>query len=212
MVSHGGRFLLQHSTALRQTLERKPIVSQRERWIVYPLLFFSFALAIRDQWPPSKPRPDFNVVTCRQLIVKDADGGVAVDIHAQPLGDAAGSGVVTVYSPSQQVGTAKLPAVHVGVKQHGNTGQVYGLVETFGPLGTPATQLTSDLAGGSIRTYDPIGRGVFIGPVRRRVPPQTTPDESEEDPRKAKVRPPVPEVEDAEAATTTALLRTSSLP
>ena len=185
-------------------------MSQRERWIVYPLLFFSFALAIRDQWPPSKPRPDFNVVTCRQLIVKDADGGVAVDIHAQPLGDAAGSGVVTVYSPSQQVGSAKLPAVHVGVKQHGNTGQVYGLVETFGPLGTPATQLTSDLAGGSIRTYDPIGRGVFIGPVRRRVP-QATPSQREEEPRKVTPRPPVPEGEGDNEETTTAMLRTSPL-
>ena len=175
-------------------------MSPRERWIVYPLLFFSFGLAIRDQVPEWRPRPDFNVVTCKHLIVQDAQGGPAVDIHAQPGGANAGAGIITVYTGLPKEGTAKAAAVRLSVAGSQRDGSDrYGAVQTLGPLGSSAIQLTGDRNGGTIHTYDSNGKP---RPTLRLVPPRQNPPEEtnhEDDPRKATVRPPSPEIEEEDS-------------
>jgi len=165
-------------------------VSQRERWIIYPLLFFSFALAIRDQWPVAGKSEQFNVLNCRHLVVRDSAGQPAVDIHAKH-GRNAGSGVITVYGPSPPVGTAKAAAVRLYVAgESASEAGNYGVVETYGPLGARATQLVGDNSGGTLHLFDPRGKPRPVLRLIRSAQPDEGPQE--DDPRKAKPRPPVP--------------------
>ena len=162
-----------------------------------------------------KPRPDFNVVTCRHLIVKDASGGPAVDIHAQNRGPHAGSGVITVFAGSPQVGTAKTAAVRLSVKgkQNGPVPQC-GVVETFGPLGSPATQLVSDPGGGAFQLYDPNGKPKQLT-LRLRQQPNDTAEaaSTDDDPRQAPPSPPVvPEADHDEKDETEEAVETAASP
>ncbi len=47
------------------------MMSDRERWIVYPLLVLSLALGIKGRWDAWRGESEFNVVTCRTLLVKN---------------------------------------------------------------------------------------------------------------------------------------------
>ena len=176
-------------------------MSPRERWIVYPLLFFSFGLAIRDQVPDWQSPPEFNIVRCRHLIVEDELGGPAVDIHSVKRGSNAGSGVITVYADSPKVGTSKAPAVRLSVtRKRLGVAEKYGAVETFGPMGSPATQLIGVQQGGTVRTFDPTGKPRLPVEASRIVisgaAPEKVIEPDENDPRQATPRPPVPPSED----------------
>lgn len=46
-------------------------MSDRERWIVYPLLFLSLGVSLHDKWLPSK-----EVKTHRMILVNDDERGV----------------------------------------------------------------------------------------------------------------------------------------
>ena len=166
-------------------------MSQRERWIVYPLLFFSFLLANKDHWPSMETKSNFNVVRCKQLIIEDSQNQPAIDLRAQRAGSSEGSGVVVVYGGTPAVGTAKPAAVRLYVSNQSGATQGMGTVETYGPLGSRATQLVSDSSGGTFIMYTPDGR---------RKPTLRLTRNRSEDPRQAQPRPPVvPEPTDAEA-------------
>lgn len=47
------------------------MMSDRERWIVYPLLVLSLALGIKGRWDAWRSTSEFNVITCRTLLVKN---------------------------------------------------------------------------------------------------------------------------------------------
>ena len=161
------------------------------------MLFFSFGLAIRDQVPEWQSPPEFNTVRCRHLIIEDDAGGPAVDINSVRHGSNAGSGVITVYAESPQIGNTKARAVRLFVtRKRGDVAERYGAVETFGPLGSKATQLISDQTGGVVHTFDPNGKRKQLV-LRLRPTPgagqRGTSPPGEEDPRKATPRPPTPD-------------------
>ena len=188
-------------------------MSQRERWIVYPQLFFSFTLAIRDQWPTTDQVPEFNVLYCKRLEVHDGHGRPAVVIDAKEGGSTEGSGVVTVYGGSSQVGGASQAAVRLFVTQrNGQATNQFGTVETYGPLGSRATKLTSDQTGGALHMFDHIGKPKqILVPLRPSTPLQPSPPLPEpenelENPREVTPRPPIPDSpvpDDNDSANTT---------
>lgn len=60
-------------------------MSQRERWILYPLLFLALGTSLRDKLIPSRLRPlsvDAVTVRCAQLEVVDADDRTALRLGA----------------------------------------------------------------------------------------------------------------------------------
>jgi hypothetical protein len=73
-------------------------MTSRERWTVYPLLFLALGLAVRAgtiaEGPVAALRcesVDAGVVTCRELVVVDADGTVLVQVG--PL-EGGGGGII----------------------------------------------------------------------------------------------------------------------
>ncbi len=45
-------------------------MSDRERWILYPLLFFSLSLGIKTKWDAANGQSTFQRVVCRELVVQ----------------------------------------------------------------------------------------------------------------------------------------------
>lgn len=68
-------------------------MSNRERWVVYPLIFFAFLMGARDKFYPLEDVA-CTTVTCNQLTIVASDGEPAVRITTTE-DDA---GVITVYA------------------------------------------------------------------------------------------------------------------
>jgi hypothetical protein len=47
------------------------MMSDRERWIAYPLLVLSLALSVKTHWTAWRGTSEFNAITCRSLLVKN---------------------------------------------------------------------------------------------------------------------------------------------
>jgi hypothetical protein len=63
-------------------------MSSRERWVVYPLLFFAFCLAARDQFPYLRPEvTEIRHLSCQVIDAKliDAETMVATDLRADSI-------------------------------------------------------------------------------------------------------------------------------
>jgi hypothetical protein len=63
-------------------------MSSRERWIVYPMLFFAFCLAARDQFPYLRPeKSEFSHLSCRVIEADliDVQEMVATDLRADSI-------------------------------------------------------------------------------------------------------------------------------
>jgi hypothetical protein len=63
-------------------------MSSRERWVIYPLLFFAFCLAARDQFPYLRPEVvDVPRLSCRVIDAKliDAEKIVTADLSAHSI-------------------------------------------------------------------------------------------------------------------------------
>jgi hypothetical protein len=163
-------------------------VTERERWIVYPLLFFAVAMIFRDHpLTTSKPNNvlESRFVICEQLQVVDGDKRVVVHVGSNgsiPHPDrprSPGSGFVDVFAPaSGAAGQTPLKAVTLWVDA--KDGQ--GVVETFNHLGMPVVEIAGDSLGGQVRLNDRLGRLRTVA-----APPPAT-----DDPRAAPPRPPVP--------------------
>ncbi len=88
-------------------------MSTRERWIVYPLLFFAFCLAVKGQ-PNLVQDGRFKSISCEELTVKLPSGEARVHIGSTSQR----SGRVSIYGRQGQ------PAVVLGVARQGENGSV----------------------------------------------------------------------------------------
>ena len=108
-------------------------MSNRERWIVYPLLFFAFLMGARDEY--AKPdRLDCNLISCRRLTVTSTDGQALVRIGASE--DDAGA--LSIYgarepirlpgdeSPADAVRKPGHEIFEVGANNYGGYVRVFG--------------------------------------------------------------------------------------
>jgi hypothetical protein len=159
-------------------------VSQRERWIIYPLLFFCFSMCIRLYW-----RTDFGAIhaesiTTHQLSLENEDGRQA--IFAGVRRDGAGYLLVYAPPPLGAAGVAPLEVVRLGA-----SGQSAGVVETLSNIGQRTVELSSDGQGGRLMLFDTTGRPTIL----TRAVSHPTPVLPSDDPRTAPVRPPIPPVE-----------------
>jgi hypothetical protein len=77
-------------------------MTERERWVVYPLLFLALGASLRDKFPPS--RTTSKIIECEELRIVDADQ-LGEDLQPRPLvrigqtpssAGAAASGLVVV--------------------------------------------------------------------------------------------------------------------
>jgi hypothetical protein len=50
------------------------MMSDRERWIVYPLLTLAIALGAKTRWDAFRGTSDFHMITCRTLVVQNELG------------------------------------------------------------------------------------------------------------------------------------------
>ena len=78
-------------------------MSQRERWILYPLLFLALGAALRDKLIPSRLRPlsvDAITVRCAHLEVFDPDDPAPQPRAALRLGAVEQAGYIELYDKS----------------------------------------------------------------------------------------------------------------
>jgi len=158
-------------------------VSQRERWIIYPLLFFCFSMCIKLYWYPEHRDIKAKSVTTRALVIEDERERQLV-----VAGGSNGDGVLRIFGapPEGAAGLAMLQAVHLGVAPNRR-----GVVITYSDIGQPMVELASNDRGGALVLLDAIGRREMVLRL-----PQLDPN----NPRTAPVPPPVPPPEPAIAA------------
>jgi len=61
-------------------------MSTRERWMVYPLLFLTLGIVLKDKLTKWRPRVDANVVVCRALVITDDNQRQRVVVKTTPAG------------------------------------------------------------------------------------------------------------------------------
>jgi hypothetical protein len=184
-------------------------MSSRERWILYPLLFLTLGITMRDKVIPPRltaeeitvdkircnylgaghaecQRIDALQMDCRILAVVGGTGD-----NAARLGTASGGGgLLELFGRD-----GKSPVVLVGADETGQS----GMVETLNRAGVPLTQLRSNKAGGVVtaasrdaKTWVVMGHtcndyGVFAeSTVLGRRMPLTLPWRFESEPDEAK--------------------------
>ncbi|MBW3600437.1 MAG: hypothetical protein KY475_24635 [Planctomycetes bacterium] len=64
------------------------MMSDRERWIVYPLLVFSLALGVKERFDASQGTSKFNTLVCRALVVENELGQTQAVIQENARGAA----------------------------------------------------------------------------------------------------------------------------
>lgn len=102
-------------------------MSNRERWIIYPLLFMTLGITIRSRlFLPKARTPGVKVeqvdavdIQCRSLTVTDADGATRLQIGVT----SSNAGQLEIYKGSEEM------VVLIGTDQAGQS----GLIEVFGP-------------------------------------------------------------------------------
>ena len=120
-------------------------MSNRERWVVYPLIFFSFLLAARDKFiPPEKLT--CNEVTCNRLTIVASDGKPAVRVTSTE-DDA---GMIAVYACRLD---PRLPGAAPADRRVRRR-----------PLGHQALQLSANQDGGFVRVMGTrLGSDLYVG-------------------------------------------------
>ncbi len=83
-------------------------MTSRERWILYPLVFFTFLMAARDKY--IKPQLiDCQVVTCRQMQVLSDEGRTVVTLGTTLDESGNEAGVLITYGPPAGSGHLAAP-------------------------------------------------------------------------------------------------------
>ncbi len=114
-------------------------MSTRERWIVFPLLFLTLGIALRDKIvPPERIR-------CKQL---QADAVLCGRIQANQ----AECRALLVEGPNGR------PIVAAGADANAQA----GLIETFTAAGQPQVRLLSTDAGGMVTTFGHQGKVLLV--------------------------------------------------
>lgn len=167
-------------TAFTLTLGTAP-VSPRERWIVYPLLFFCFAMCIKLYWYPKYRHITAKSVVSEQLLLQDQFSRPVLQAGAQPQAQGS-NGYLYLFAapPPGALGQAPLPAVRLGVAPTRT-----GVVETMSELGQRLVEVAGDSKGGNVVLFDATGRPLLMASTRGIAA-------LGEDPRAAPVRPPLP--------------------
>lgn len=181
-------------------------MSPRERWIVYPLLFFALGIAFRQHvflkdTPPPVQQLRAKEVVCENLIITDRDGERAVHMGSKPRG----SGFVYVYGWEPNDSSGKLPVIVLQADDANRTGSF----KTRTAEGTNLVEVGSHEGIGQLVLYDAAtGRSLRFAPTSLEttpsvdggeVPPLDTGHPAHgvlppADPRRAIPRPPVPEM------------------
>lgn len=132
-------------------------MSTRERWIVYPLLFLTLGITMRDKVVPPDLKPlsvDTDEIRCRTLRADSVRCGDLTVVGKQDnrcveLGaTTGGAGQIEVFGPG-----GKLIFVAGASKQGG-----FGLCEVADAQGRTQTQLSANAAGGQLSLVDPTRR------------------------------------------------------
>jgi hypothetical protein len=71
-------------------------MSTRERWVVYPLLFFALLSSLKDQLA-LPTNGEFQSLTCNQLTVESADGRPLLELGSSSAAAGDESGLLVVY-------------------------------------------------------------------------------------------------------------------
>ena len=108
---------------------------ERERWIIYPLLFFALLLAARDRMIPPNPLKCPSI-ECSELTVRSQDGRDLVR-----MGGSLDSGVIIVYGPSHAIDADSLNLQDNEHLLELGTSDGGGYVTAFGPPDAPTLKL-----------------------------------------------------------------------
>lgn len=114
------------------------MMSERERWIVYPLLFLAVFLGWRNQMPRSGDL-DCQSIRCQRLLVTSPDGERSVEIASS----AAQSGELRLFGADGRV------ALILRTDRTGNR----GMLETRGSDRTAQTLIGSNSHGGFLKLF-----------------------------------------------------------
>jgi len=133
-------------------------MSVNERWVVYPLLFLTLGVALRDKVvPPGEVAAE--QVRCNRLLVAEADCRVVQVAGSNGKGGVRlgtlpdGAGRIEVHGGTDE------PLVRIG----GGPGRKSGVVETFAPQGVPQVRLLGTDAGGAVAAFDREGNILVLG-------------------------------------------------
>lgn len=108
-------------------------MSDRERWIVYPLLFLALLQSQRDAWRASYGTARFKSIACNSIDVQSPAGASKVRIVGNP-----NTGLINVYGSGPQ------RCVAVTTKNGGNAGHL----ELIHALKYSGVRITADPVGG----------------------------------------------------------------
>lgn len=126
-----------------------PMMSDRERWIVYPLLFLGIGFGLKSQWP----QPDdleCRSIRCKEVIVDSLDGTSRVRVGSTSTQ----SGEIRLYGATGQLVLA------LGTDGTGTR----GMVQTLDDQRNSRAVIGSDTAGGFVRLFgDPNIPSLFLG-------------------------------------------------
>jgi len=119
-------------------------MSERERWIVYPLLFLTLGIALRDK----VIQPIADEVRCRRLVVYDENDRKIAEVApmAVPLpgtGERAHAGMLRLLDPFG------LPIVSVDYEGLNVTGDL----DIFGPVNKPVVHVGASENGGIVQVF-----------------------------------------------------------
>lgn len=143
-------------------------MSTRERWIVYPLLFLTLGIAMRDKIVPPKH------VQVEEL--------AAVQIRCNQLQVAQLASASRFAAPTIQcaelavTGPNGRPTI-ILITDPRTKG---GLVETFSATGAPQVVLQPIETGGAVLSFDSRRRGATASPEKPKTPPASQPSKETE--------------------------------
>ena len=158
------------------------MMSDRERWIVYPLLVLSLALAVKDRYDAWQGTSEFNVLVCRTLVVETEVGQVQAVIQENTRGAAelslAGEGELVEASLTADDGGGRLmlmrradqKAILLGHDQLREASGLWAIDQTDAAEPTPLLVDTGD---------DPVW-DVLEWPTGESPPEEAPADESED--------------------------------
>jgi len=113
-------------------------MTSRERWVLYPLLFLTLGIVMRDKFFQRDTPIRARHILCRHLDVVDSNGQPQVQIEG--IDDV--GGVLKLY------GAEGRPLVAMGPDETRKS----GIIETYGAGGKPQVQLWSHQYGGMVTT------------------------------------------------------------
>jgi hypothetical protein len=131
-------------------------MSDRERWVVYPLLFLAIGMATMNTAEIQAERqmkkietktPEFDSIRCKELLVVGENDKPRVTLREATKQDV---GLIMVYNSEGKPVTQ--------LKADNTTGA--GLVETASGNGTPQVVLSSNSHGGAVTLFDRVGKNV----------------------------------------------------